>query len=319
MNYINGKAFMELQDAEKTYQARATAALSEYRHKMQDVTERSKKWKNEQEYIDNHQPELADKARGELKSARDAYVSAVKNTVSIMRQSLSRYLAEPLNADFQNKLKLYSDFGVPMCKSEVVAMLKLNDGCAFGLRALSKVLSTTGAAWRVDFKDVAQYEDDIEKLEMYALNPPLFTPDEYHHESVQLFAHERIPMTTADKKGTYLSGSEYDSLSLILDRAAHKTATETIAAMQQSWTADVSSASISAASEKLKKEQLAQNEALRNYGIPEEYIDKVPDDAESTTHVQESESEALRIARELGQRDADAAAAYEKGMAVYKK
>ena len=319
MNILNGYALNSLLKADTEYRGKIADALATYRASMERVHAESKKYKDENEYVRNHQPAHAEKAMNAINSARKQFETELKSTVRTMRESVSKYLTEPLNTDFSAKLKLYADFGVPMCKSEVTALLKMNDGNPFGLRALDSVLAKTGADWRLDYKDVGQYENDIEKLERMAANLSVYVPDEYHHEGCELYKNVRVRYFKQGSNETYESGSTFDSVTLIMNSVDHQTTMDAVKAMQQSWSADVSTPGIDTASEHMRKEKLALNESLRAQGISDEYLENVPDDAKTTTSVKESDEKALELARNLGRRDADAVNAYNKGMDVYKR
>lgn len=319
MNIINGYALNSLMKADTEYRTKLADAFATYRTSMERVHNESKKYKDENEYVSTHQPQHAEKAMSAINGARKQFVTEIKSTVRTMRESVGKYLSEPLNTDFSAKLKLYADFGVPMCKSEVTALLKMNDGNPFGLRALDSVLAKTGADWRLDFKDIGQYETDIEKLERMAANLPVYVPEEYHHEGCELYKNVRVLRFKTDSYETYESGSTYDSVSIIIGSADHTSTMDAVKDMAQSWSADVSTPGIDSASEHMRKEKLALNENMRAQGIPDEYLEDVPDDAERTTSVKQSDAKALENARNMGRNEANAASAYKKGMDIYKR
>lgn len=319
MNFINGYAFDSLKRADETYRAATADALSAYRTDMNKVRETAKKYKDENEYINSRQPQLAETTRAALQSARNTFVTEVKSTARTMRESLGKYLSEPLNTDFQNKLKLYSDFGVPMCKSEVNAMLSLNKGNPFGLRALATVLERTKADWRLSYRDVGQYEKDLEELDKYVVNPPVYIPGEYHSEGCELYRKVRIKRTASDGKSVYESGSTYDSVAIIIDTNIHESMAEKAQGMRQSWTADINTPAISKASKEEVKRLEEENKYLKKEGVLDKYLNVIPDEEESTTRIEESNDKGLQLARDLGLRDAKAEEAYRTGMEVWKK
>lgn len=318
MNIINAYAFDGLMKADTEYRSKIETALSTYRTSMERVHNEAKKYKDEDSYIRNNQPGHAEKAMSAINGARKQFANELKSTIRTMRESVGKYLTEPLNTDFAAKLKLYADYGVKMCKSEVTALLKMNAGNPFGLRALDSVLAKTSADWRLEYRDIGQYEQDIEKLERMAANLPVYAPDEYHHEACELYKNTRVRYFKQGSNETYESGTTFDSVSIIMNSVDHKTTMESVETMRQSWAADVSTPEISTASEHMRKEKLALNESLRAQGFADEYLDKVPDDAKTTTSVKESDEKALGLARELGARDAGAVKAYNKGMEAFK-
>lgn len=318
MNIINAYAFNELMKADTEYRSKIETALSTYRTSMERVRNEAKRYKDEDDHIRNNQPGHAEKAMNAINSARKQFEAELKSTIRTMRENLGKYLSEPLNTDFAAKLKLYDDYGVKMCKSEVTALLKMNAGNPFGLRALDSVLAKTSADWRLEYRDTRLYEQDIEKLERMAANLPVYAPDEYHHEACELYKNTRIRYFKQGSNETYESGTTFDSVSIIMNSVDHKTTMESVETMRQSWTCDVSTPQIDSTSEHMRKEKLALNESLRAQGIADEYLDEVPDDAKTTTSVKESDEKALGLARELGARDADAVKAYNKGMEAFK-
>lgn len=312
MNLINRSIFKGMKTALEKHMEAVKGILAQYTKETNAAKEEARKFKAEDEYYKEKQKIAADKARSALEREYKDIRASLKTDAFNMKKSLQVYLAEPLNDNFVSKLKLYSDFGIKLTRTEVDSLLAQNENNPVGLRAMSHVLKATNTPWKVNFRDLGSLEEDIMKIERMAATA-MYTPMEMHHEACEIFKDTKV-MHLRDDGSTYEGGATHDSVSILMGSNTFTGFYEGIDAMSQAWLVDVTTPSIERASNEERKIQEDVNQTMRNAGVDEKYIDTI-EDVNSTTSV-ESDPGA-RLLEELRQKSSQKS--FGEAVGVYMK
>lgn len=290
MNLINRSIFKGMKTAIEKHMEAVKGILAEYTKETAKEKEVSKKFVDADGYYAEKQKIAIDKARSALAREYADIRASLKVDAGSMKKSLETYLSEPVNANFLTKLKMYSDFGIPMTRTEINTMLKLNENNPVGLRALAHVVEVTHTPWKVNYRDLGSLEDDIVKIERIA-GTMMYTPVEDHLAACEVFKGTPI-LRMRDDGSTYENGT-HDSVSILMESGSVTSFYESIDEMEKAWIADVTTPDISKAS-KTEADNLNDiDDTLRKNGIPEQYLDHIDTDPESTTTVESDPAKRL--------------------------
>lgn len=298
MNLINRSIFKGMKTTLENHMEAVKSILAEYKKETDKEREVSKKFVDADGYYAEKQKIAVDKAKSALDREYESVRRSLKTDASNMKKSLKDYLAEPLNDNFVTKLKVFSDFGIKMTRTELDSMLALNQSNPTGLRALAHVLEATHSPWKLNFHDIGSLEDDIAKVERMA-GTMTYTPLEDHHVACEVLKGMPI-LRQHDDGSVYNSGQTYDSVSILMESGAVTSFYEGIEQMEKAWIADVTTPGISKASATEAQNLNEVDDMMRNNGIPEKYLDHIDTEPESTTTVESDP--AARLIEELHQK-----------------
>lgn len=296
MNYLNGKCFLNIRQAGESFLQAVNGALRTYRAEKQKVVERSRQFKNEDEYIANCLPELKEKALGSIRTAQKEFSRAIRGELPILRGQLERFLDEPVPVEALSRIRTASEFDVPLSKSEIESYLRVNGGSLMGLRVLKAVLERTGSKYAVTFRDIDKYEADLSELVRLAANPVGYDT-ELHPEAVEVLRDE--PETATRPDGTvYLTGSRYTGTGLLISRGGFEVAMDRLEQMAEVWSADISTPEITTASAEMRREQEEENRRLQEQGVNVRIEQGVPSEGVSSVALDDAGN--IQLAKQLG-------------------
>lgn len=298
MNYLNGKCFLTLRNAGTAFLENVNGALLQYRTEKAKASETARKFKDEGEYLRNVLPPLKEKALSTITAAQKEFSDTIRVETASLKTQLQKHFQQPVNEKALTLIRTANEFSFPLSRTEVESFLKVNEGNPYGLRALRSTLEKGNSKYRVSFRDVTEYENDLSQLEQMAVNP-IGYDTEYHPEMCDLFRDKSDTATRPDGS-TYETGTPYTSTSLLMRRGVFEIAMDRLPTMADSWTADVGTPEIMTASEAMKKESETMNQTLRAEGVAESDLEPIPDPGESSVSVESSEG--LELAREHGRR-----------------
>lgn len=296
MNYLNGHAFMTIRQAGEDFLKSVNTALMEYRKQKAAIIMQSKRYKDEDEHVKNQLPPVKAKALNAIRAAQRAFSAAIRAELPILRGQLKRYVDESANPDALNRLKTANEFGVPLSKSEIESYLRVNGGNLLGLRVLKSVLERTGSKYAVTFRDIDEYEADLSELVRLA-GCPLGYAVELHPEAVEVLRDEPETATRPDGS-TYQTGARYDSTGLLISRGGFEVAMDHLEQMAEVWSADITTPTITTASEKLRKEQEERNRALQEQGVDEKHLEPTVPEGKSSVALDDTGN--IQLAKKLG-------------------
>lgn len=299
-NYLIGKSFQGIQTAGNEFLQSVNSILAEYRMKKQQLTETSKKFKDEGEFMRSELPPLKSKALGSIKAAQKTLSASVKTEVSSLQRELRKFLEEPVKGDALAKLRLANEFYLPLSKMEIEAFLNANEGNHYGLRVLQAVLERGHSKYQVSFRDVDEFETDLERLAVFSACPVAYDMN-FHPEVCDLFRDEKEIRIRPDGT-TYEFGPNYSSESLLLARGGFEIGMDRVVEMAKTWTADISTPAITRASNALRQEIEEMNQSLRAEGVSENDLEKIPDSGESSLKIEYTGD--VELAKRLGQEKA---------------
>ena len=296
MNLINRSIFRGMKKALEDHMNAVKGILATYTKEANAAREEARKFKAEDEYYAEKQKIAADKARSALNREYDSIRKSLKADASNMKKSLKDYLAAPMNPDFVTKLKVYSDFGIKLTRTELESLLAINENNPVGLRALNHVLEATHTPWKLNYRDLGSLEDDIVKVERIAATM-MYTPIEDHLAACDIF--KGTPLLRMRDDGSTYSNGTHDSVSILMESSSVTSFYESIDEMEKAWIADVTTPDISKAS-KTEADNLNEiDDTLRKNGIDERYLDHIDTDPASTTTVESDP--AARLIEEMRQ------------------
>lgn len=296
MNYLNGHAFMTIRQAGESFLQAVNTALRTYRAEKQKIVERSRQFKNEAEYIGNCLPEAKEKALGSIRTAQKNFSNAIRPELPILRGQLDRYLDEPVPVEALNRIRTANEFGVPLSKSEIESFLRVNGGNLLGLRVLKSVLERTGSEYAISFRDISEYENDLGELVRLAANP-LGYDTELHPEAVEVLRDEPETATRSDGS-TYQTGSRYTGTGLLISRGGFEVAMDRLKQMAEAWSADITTPTITRASEAMRREQEERNRRLQEQGVNEEHLEPTVPEGKSSVALDDAGN--IQLAKKLG-------------------
>jgi len=301
MNLINRSIFKSMKTALENHMATVKGILAEYVQETTKEKEVSKKFVDADGYYKEKQTAAINKARSALEREYKDIRASLKADAGSMKKSLETYLAEPVNTNFLTKLKMYNDFGIPMTRTEINTLLKLNENNPVGLRALAHVVEATHTPWKVNYRDLGSLEEDIWKIERIA-GTMMYTPVEDHLAACEVLKGTPI-LRMRDDGSTYSNGT-HDSVSILMESGSVTGFYDSIEEMEKAWIADVTTPSIDRASREEAKNLNDIDDQLRKNGIDERYLDHIDTDPESTTTVESDPARTLidSMQKEAGQK-----------------
>lgn len=283
MNLINRTIFKGMKTALENHMAAVKGIFAEYIKETTKEKEVSKKFVDADGYYAEKQKIAADKARSALNREYESIRKSLKADAYNMKKSLKDYLAAPMNDNFVTKLKVYADFGIKMTRTELESLLAQNENNPVGLRALDHVLKTTHSTWTLNFRDLGDLEDDIVKVERIAATM-MYTPLEDHLAACEIY--KGTPMLRVRDDGSTYNNGTHDSVSILMESSSVTSFYDSIEQMEKAWIADVTTPDISRASKTEADNRNEIDDTLRRNGIPEQYLDHIDTDPESTTTVE---------------------------------
>ena len=299
MNKLNVAIFKLIVNAAETFTTRITDTLIEYRKEMDKARKYAEQFKDEESILNGQRSLLIATAQEKIRKSQRMFASDLERYTDQLSDQLQNHVSEPLDAGFRDQLHTIAQFGLKPSKTQIEALLKVNNGNAIGIAALSKVLGDVGSPYQVCFRGIEKYEQDLQKIRSLMIDPICYDikDDPVHHEAVDVMSG--LEQVYAREDGTtYTRGSHWDNTSLLIARNAFDSVVEDIKKMQHSWISDVS---FQAAEEQNAADNL-NAELLASLGTEADQEETY----ESSTTITDSNNDAMKLAKELGKASARA-------------
>lgn len=313
MNLINRGIFSTLRKDIKEHMENVAGVYAAYTQDANNAAEYSSQFKDEKNVLSKRLENISSNSRNILDDEYKTFHGYMKGNLSSMEKSLQTYLSEPLNDNFLSKLRLYSDFGVPMSRTEVITLLKLNGSNPFGLKTLAAVMKQTNTPYTLKYRNVEALEDDLQLIRQ--LTTVRYTPEAYHMVAINLMSDTSVTYLR-DDGSSYQTGTKYTGQQILMDRSTLLQALNMLDRIEQAWTADITTPAIERASADQLKHMEEVNERMRAEGVSEEYMDdtSIP---ESTTRIEKDQT--IENGKSQGRQSAEGQAKYDQVMSKYKK
>lgn len=294
MNFSNNQIFMLILASAGTFKQRVNDALRGYRAEMAKARTYAARFKAEDEILNSQRGILIATAQEQIQKAQRMFKTDLERYCEQLSEQLQNHVSEPLDASFRDQLQTLAQFGLKPSRTQIEALLKQNNGNAIGIAALAKVLADVGSEFVVSFRDIREYEADMQLIRNLGINPIAYDLGEgieydsegasLHHEAVEVMSGlERL--LVRDDGSTYTAGYHWDNTSLLAARNLFENATQRIGKMQDSWVCDVTYR----AAEEVAS--LEKPDAIESF--------------ETSTAIGESDAAAMERARDLGQKARD--------------
>jgi len=287
MNILNKKNFDMLVLAAKTFQTEIGDILERYRMECDAARETAKQFKEEDAYFKSKQTHFAEISREGISKSERVFCNRIDEVCKDLEGELQKHLAEPIRADFRERLSFIKEFGILPEPIELQSLLKQNAGNQDGLAALQNVLEKNGSPYRLTYHTTKDFQNDVEVIRGVCRNLKVI-PTEFIHEGVEIYQGMTFPRTLPN--GRQLGGSiTYDSVGLVINASAFQAWLEQVEGMKEKWVADCS---YDLADDVSKSVQAIDPETLPEPQSETSIIDDGPIE------------EALQIAREYGRQTA---------------
>lgn len=186
--------FAKIITAMTEYNDTVTAICEKYRKDLAAAAMYAAKYKDETRILSDKRAELSTEARKEIKQHGREMGVAIAECLEKLRDLLETDLCNAVPRGTLDLLNLYNTYGLAPSKSELEALIIINNGHLVGLRGIQAMLKKTKSIYAVKFADSAQLENDIATLARFAVMAEYTpaVPQEYIHEALQIFAPKAV-------------------------------------------------------------------------------------------------------------------------------
>ena len=122
----------------RAYSGKVSSILANYENEMGNVQSEAGKFNEnyKKEFIAEKQKSLAGKTRRDLAEAADDFREKTLKDAEALRNQLDDVLCKPVSIALMNHLNVYNQFGIVPSRSQITALLTLNEGNQLGLQAI---------------------------------------------------------------------------------------------------------------------------------------------------------------------------------------
>lgn len=286
-----------------SFKEKEMEVLACYKSELGKVKTAASAYKDEQNYIRQHQEQLDRDAQAQIAEAEKEFCDIIHNeVVPALRAELAGHITAQPKADFMRTLSYYQQFGIPVDEQEVRLLAYDCEGNFLALRALASVAQKSGIA--VKFPSVAEYGKVIERMERMAQPPLMYCPFEYLTEGVAVLPD--TPLRRADGS-VYGTSGRPTSTGLIVSTQSMENAMKAIAEAGDTWSAQTVPEIGAYTDEKDEDGEVVSTAAQQ----------RAEDKMKSAKQVQTDSGEAVELARKLGKDAAQGKAQVVPGLAHY--
>ena len=231
MNRNCKNSFDTIIGSASAYRSAIAKVLNDFSVKEQQARADASQYKDEDGRYKQSLARLTAEVDAQLAENRTGFVRDVTDSVESLKKELHSLALERPNPIYADMLRNYGDFGVKPTLTEIEALLEVNAGCLAGVPMLNSVLARVGSDFHIDGCDIAALEKDVENLSRLGELAEHYAPVENHSQICKVYAGTpRLGANGAD------TGAVWDSVSLIMARAAFESAVESVGAMSERWT-----------------------------------------------------------------------------------
>lgn len=303
MNTTAKKAFEIIANSASILHSEVASSLETYRTERDEARENSSQFKDESAIFERQRSFLVEECRGRIEKAERVFANAISEQVRNLRSELMEHLNVPLSSDFCNQLSLIHEYGLKPTRSELMHLIKLNNGNSFGLSALQSVLTENDSQFRLKYSSTEDFEQDLQTIEGLA-DFPRYIPVELHAEGAEVFTGIQRDFRREDGT-TYQDGRIWDGIGLAIMRNDFEQRIKAIEGMSDRWANNASYPSIEAVF-KAEQDQAEHNEQTV-VNEPETPVEVEIDDA------------GVETGKAMGRAKAEGQAKYYRTMDEYMK
>lgn len=228
MNRNCKNSFDTIIGSASAYRSAIAKVLNDFSVKEQQARADASQYKDEDGRYKQSLARLTAEVDAQLAENRTGFVRDVTDSVESLKKELHSLALERPNPIYADMLRNYGDFGVKPTLTEIEALLEVNAGCLAGVPMLNSVLARVGSDFHIDGCDIAALEKDVENLSRLGELAEHYAPVENHSQICKVYAGTpRLGANGAD------TGAVWDSVSLIMARAAFESAVESVGAMSR--------------------------------------------------------------------------------------
>lgn len=286
-----------------SFKEKEMEALACYKSELGKVKTAASAYKDEQNYIRQHQEQLDRDAQAQIAEAEKEFCDIIHNeVVPALRAELAGHITAQPKADFMRTLSYYQQFGIPVDEQEVRLLAYDCEGNFLALRALASVAQKSGIA--VKFPSVAEYGKVIERMERMAQPPLMYCPLEYLTEGVAVLPD--TPLRRADGS-VYGTSGRPTSTGLIVSTQGMENTMKAIAEAGDTWSAAIVPEIGAYTDEKDEDGEVVSTAAEQ----------RAMDKLTAAQQIKADSGEAVELARKLGKDAAQGKAQVVPGLAHY--
>lgn len=311
MNLVSKNLIDLLVSAAETMRMDIYQAMQNYRTTIETETKVAARFKDEEGYLQGVRSKQGEITRGAVERATRLFKGKAKDIADRMESELRKHLHEPVNSEFREKLSMISDFNLQPEPMEIEDLITLAAGNQTALAALAKTLQKVESPYSLNYHSTADFTRDIETVRELSRNA-FYIPAEFRAEGKQIFTG--YPTVYTAPNGSTL-GTTFDEFNIRMQSMDFESRINTVKGFADTWSADCSYGTAEQIAAREQAQQQELNRALEAEGLKPEPIEQ----PQTETQIDSSSSEGVRIARELGQRNAEGAKTLQKAMDTYLK
>ena len=286
-----------------SFKEKEMEVLACYKSELGKVKTAASAYKDEQNYIRQHQEQLDRDAQAQIAETEREFCDIIHNeVVPALRAELAGYLTAKPDKDFMDTMVYYNTFGIKVDEAEVRALSYDTEGNYMQLRTLAAVAQKSGIS--VKFPSVAEYGKVIDWLDRMAKPPLMFCPPDFLHEGIEVFPDR--PLRRADGS-IYGNAGRPDSVYLLMQQQSMESTMKAVAEAGDTWSAAVVPEIGAYTDEKNEDGEVVSTAAQQ----------RAEDKLESAKQIQTDSGEAVEFARKMGNDIAQGQAQVVKGLSYY--
>lgn len=247
-------------------------------------------------------------ARQTIEQARELLEQTLRPEIgSLEKEYRSQLLCGPAPGFYQN-LKVFSDFGITPSKAEAEQLLGQTNGAPLAIKALNKVLESTGA--KLTVTPPPDYEHDLKILKLVSSPTVLYVPADMRGQGA-IWGGQKRPTFSEDGNVVDV-GFTWDAVSTITANQFFESYVHDIRGMGDRW-----SKSFQPKLSQLSEYEERETEDGETISPAQQFIDDLTGTADSAKV--ESAGTDIEVGQRIGQARANSDTMYKAVLTHYKK
>lgn len=160
--------FKSIQAELKNYQDTVSSVLADFAKEREDARQYASKFKDEDSIFADRMHSCIPKVRNRLASINADFAGKIRMLHTDMENSLLDALCKPQGQAFLRLLDVYEQHGLLPSKTELNALVALNEGNILGFRLIGNLLKLVESKYSIQFPEVETLENTLEDLQHLA-------------------------------------------------------------------------------------------------------------------------------------------------------
>lgn len=160
--------FKNLQAELKSYQSTVSSVLTDFAKERENARQYASKFKDEDAIFADKMRECIPNVRNRLSSVNADFAGKIRVLHTEMENSLLDALCKPQGQAFLRLLDVYEQHGLLPSKTELNALVTLNEGNLVGFRLINNLLKLVESKYRIQCPEVETLEKTLEDLQHLA-------------------------------------------------------------------------------------------------------------------------------------------------------